>query len=176
MYNKFFSNKYNKDRIIVVTFYKMCNVVSNNRNCDFIGWRSTSIWEGSRMHSFQRVSVFRYAYISSLVLSMMEITVLGTMFLYWFWIQHWFSNYDYGWNIWTLTMKLTTGSYVTVYQTQWASSWYPMAFNFSAVFGHSMNRTLEGARCLWWRVVVPLQFVITVIHGIKWILLYFSED
>jgi hypothetical protein len=139
----------------------MCKVGNSNRNCDFSGWNSTSIWEDSRMLRFQRVSVFRYTYISFLVLFIKEITALGTMFVYWFWIQHCFSNHGYGWNIWTLTMKLTAGSYVTVYQAQWASSWYKMSFNSSAVFGQIINRTSEVAHWLWWRVVMPLQFVTT---------------
>lgn len=85
----------------------------------------------------------------------------GTMFVYLFWIQHCFSNHGYGWNIWNLTMKLTAGSYVTVHQTQWASSWCKMTFNFSVVFGRIINRISEDARWLWWRVVMPLQFVTT---------------
>jgi len=58
-------------------------------------------------------------------------------------------------------MKLTAGSYVTACQAQWSSSWCAMSFNFSAVFGHSINRTSEGARWLCWRVVMSLQFVTT---------------
>jgi len=50
---------------------------------------------------------------------------------------------------------------LTVYQTPWASSWYTMTFNFSAVFDHIINRTSEGARWLWWRLVMSLQFVTT---------------
>ena len=127
----------------------MCTIVTNDKSNDFSGLHCLNNWEDSRMHRSQHISQCHYTYISSLVFFMREIScawnfffcllILNSTLLFesWLWVKC--LNVD---NETQLVRTTLCIQHALRRVTQWR--------NFSAVFGHSINGTLGGARWLLW--------------------------